>query len=219
MHHLDGWVKRDQLDVTCFIISLRNAQHVSGVNTSILRSLRLMCWVITWVALIWFDVCWSYVVVWLWWCGIRMQAEAVVLCILLHLQTIPSCSISFRIGSAFHKTNSTQSAVIKRTCRHVHVHVNYIAWWWSFRHTQFSSLPQMVLYNKTLNYKLFVVANMSSPRFRLFSNMLSSSADETGRKPVKITGTRRAAGGPAGSDYVAYVFVSLLVSLFVDRTN
>ena len=75
VHHLDSWVKGDQLDATCFI-SLLNAQHVSDVNTSILRSLRLMCWVITWVALIWFDVCWCYVVVSLWWCGIRMQAEA-----------------------------------------------------------------------------------------------------------------------------------------------
>jgi len=28
--------------------------------------------------LLWFDVCWCYVVVWLWWCGIRMQAEALV---------------------------------------------------------------------------------------------------------------------------------------------
>jgi len=28
---------------------------------------------------IWFGVCWCYVVVWLWWCGIRMQAEALVL--------------------------------------------------------------------------------------------------------------------------------------------
>ena len=43
VHHLDSWVKRDQLDVTCFIISLLNAQHVSDVNTSILMSLRLMC--------------------------------------------------------------------------------------------------------------------------------------------------------------------------------
>jgi len=41
---LVSWVKRDQLDVTCFIISLFNAQHVSDVNTSILRSLRLICW-------------------------------------------------------------------------------------------------------------------------------------------------------------------------------
>jgi len=78
VHHLDSWVKRDRLDVTCFIISVSNAQHVSDVNTSILRSLRLICWVISWVVLIWFDVCWCYVVVWLGWCGIRMQAEALV---------------------------------------------------------------------------------------------------------------------------------------------
>ena len=70
------WIKRDQLDVTCFIISLFNAQHVSDVNTSILRSLRLICWVISWVVLLWFVVCWFYVVDWLGWCGIRMQAEA-----------------------------------------------------------------------------------------------------------------------------------------------
>jgi len=57
VHHLDSWIKRDQLDVTCFIISLFNAQHVSGVNTSIVRSLRLICWVISWVVLLWFDVC------------------------------------------------------------------------------------------------------------------------------------------------------------------
>jgi len=79
VHHLDSWVKRDQLDVTCFIISLFNARHVSDVNTSIFRILRLICWVISWVVLIWFDVCWCYVVVWLWWCGIRMQVEALVL--------------------------------------------------------------------------------------------------------------------------------------------
>ena len=69
------WIKRDQLDVTSFIISLFNAQHVSDVNTSILRSLRLICWVISWVVLLWFDVCWCYVMVWLGWCGIRMRAS------------------------------------------------------------------------------------------------------------------------------------------------
>ena len=45
----DGWVKRDQLDATCFIITLFSAQHVSDVNTSILRSLRLIRWVTSWV--------------------------------------------------------------------------------------------------------------------------------------------------------------------------
>ena len=78
VHRLDSWLKRDQLDVTCFIISLFNAQHVSDVNTSILRSLRLICWVISWVVLLWFGVCWCYVVVRLWWCGIRMQASACI---------------------------------------------------------------------------------------------------------------------------------------------
>ena len=82
VHHLDSWIKRDQLDVTCFIMSLFNAQHFSDVNTSILRSLRLICWVISWVVLLWFGACWCYVVVWLGWCGIGMQAEA-LLCIRL----------------------------------------------------------------------------------------------------------------------------------------
>ena len=41
MHHLDSWIKIDQLDVTCFIISLFTAQLVSNVSTSIFRSLRL----------------------------------------------------------------------------------------------------------------------------------------------------------------------------------
>jgi len=65
-----SWIKRDQLDVTYFFISLFNAQHVSDVNTSKLRSLLFICWVISWVVLLWFDVCWCYVVVWLGWCGV-----------------------------------------------------------------------------------------------------------------------------------------------------
>jgi len=61
-----------------FLFQLLNAQHVSDVNTSILRSFRLICWVISWVVLLWYDVCWCYVVVWLGLCGILMQAEALV---------------------------------------------------------------------------------------------------------------------------------------------
>ena len=49
VHHLDSWVKRDQLDATCFIITLFSAQHVSDINTSILRSLRLIRRVTSWV--------------------------------------------------------------------------------------------------------------------------------------------------------------------------
>jgi len=74
-----SWIKTDQLDVTCFIISLFTAQHVSNVSTSILWSLRLICRVISCVVLLWFDVCWCYGVVRLGWSGIWMQAEALVL--------------------------------------------------------------------------------------------------------------------------------------------
>jgi len=57
---LTSWIKRAQLDVTCFIISLFTAQHVSDVKTSILMSLRLIWWVISRVVLFWYDVCWCY---------------------------------------------------------------------------------------------------------------------------------------------------------------
>jgi hypothetical protein len=38
LQSLPNWIKRDQLDVTCFFISLFHAQHVSNVNTSIHRA-------------------------------------------------------------------------------------------------------------------------------------------------------------------------------------
>jgi len=83
-----SWIKIDQLDVTCFIISLFNDQHVLNASTSILRSLRLICWVISWVVLLWFDVCWCYVVVWLGWCGV-VSGCRLKLCISLHKDTTP----------------------------------------------------------------------------------------------------------------------------------
>jgi len=49
MRHFDRWVKRNQFDVTCFIITLFSAEHVLDVNTSILRSLRLIRRVTSWV--------------------------------------------------------------------------------------------------------------------------------------------------------------------------
>jgi hypothetical protein len=74
----EGCIKRDQLDVTCFFISLFSAQHVSDINTSILRSLRVIYGVISWDVLLWYDACWCYVVVWMGWCGIRIQASACI---------------------------------------------------------------------------------------------------------------------------------------------
>ena len=75
VHHLDSSVKRNQLDATYFII-LFNAQHVSDVNTSIFRSLRLIR--SYFMGCIWFGVCWRSVSVWLWWCGVFMQSEALM---------------------------------------------------------------------------------------------------------------------------------------------
>ena len=46
------WIKRDQLDVTCYFISLFNAQYVPDVNTSILRSLRLICYFVGCIVLV-----------------------------------------------------------------------------------------------------------------------------------------------------------------------
>ena len=42
VHFLNSWIKIDQLDVTCFVISLFTAQLVSNVSTSIFRNLRLI---------------------------------------------------------------------------------------------------------------------------------------------------------------------------------
>jgi hypothetical protein len=38
----DIWITIGQIDVTCFIISLFTAQHISNVSTSIFKSLRLI---------------------------------------------------------------------------------------------------------------------------------------------------------------------------------
>ena len=69
-------MKINQLDVTCFIISLFTVQHVSNVSTSIFATYYGF---ISCVVLLWFDVCWCYGVVRLGWCGFLMEAEALVL--------------------------------------------------------------------------------------------------------------------------------------------
>ena len=43
-----------------------------------LQELATYCGFITCVVLLWFDVCWCYGVVRLGWCGVLMQAEAVL---------------------------------------------------------------------------------------------------------------------------------------------
>ena len=50
-----------------FLFHVLCAQHVSDINISIIRSLRLFCWIITLVVCFWFDVCWFFSVVCLEW--------------------------------------------------------------------------------------------------------------------------------------------------------
>ena len=72
-------VKRNQLDATCFIITLFSAQHVSDVNTSILRSLRLIR--SYFMDCIWFGVCWRSVSVWLSVCSLKHDCSSASDCI------------------------------------------------------------------------------------------------------------------------------------------
>ena len=69
MHHLDSWIKIDQL----MSLALFFAQHVSNASTFTFRSLQLCVGI-----LLWFDVCWCYGVVRLGWCGNLMQAAATI---------------------------------------------------------------------------------------------------------------------------------------------
>ena len=62
--------------ILLFIQYSFNAQHVSAVNTTIFRSLRLTgCY---FMGGIWVGVCWRSVSVWLWRCGVFMQSEALL---------------------------------------------------------------------------------------------------------------------------------------------
>ena len=67
--HCDSWRIRDQLDVTSYYVLFHffYAQHVSDINTSIIRSLRLFCCITTLVMCSHFDVCWSFGVAGLGW--------------------------------------------------------------------------------------------------------------------------------------------------------
>jgi len=50
-----------------FLFHFLCAQHVSDINISIIRSLRLFCWITTLVVCSWFEVCWCSGVVGLAW--------------------------------------------------------------------------------------------------------------------------------------------------------
>ena len=51
MHHCNSWRMKDQLDVTCYFISLHICSNVLDINISTIRSLRPCCWITTSVVL------------------------------------------------------------------------------------------------------------------------------------------------------------------------
>jgi len=77
-----GWGIRDQLDVTSYyaLFNFFYAQHVSDINTSIIRSLRLFYWTTTLGACSCFDVCWSFGVAGLRWYQCGRPATRMVPC-------------------------------------------------------------------------------------------------------------------------------------------
>jgi hypothetical protein len=85
--HFDSWITIDQLDVTCFIISLFTVQHVSSVSTSIFRSLRHI--VILFRVLYCFGSMCVGVTVWFGWGGVVSLCR-LKHCFILYRDTTPS---------------------------------------------------------------------------------------------------------------------------------
>ena len=133
------WIKINQLDVTCFIISLFTAQHVSNVSPSIFRSLRLIVEFISCVVLLWYNVCWCYGVVRLGWWGILMQAETVLLCfILYHNPSSVYTALSDNMGGHLWASKLLITCtVIKVVPLHICFHVSYLP---EIFHSQLSSI-------------------------------------------------------------------------------
>jgi len=85
------------------------AQHVSDINISIIRSLRLFCWITTLVYCSWFGVCWSFVVVELEWYPCCSCASA------CNTDTTPTQP---HWNSNTHRTkNNTTNVVIQKNSR------------------------------------------------------------------------------------------------------
>ena len=86
------------------------AQHVSDINISIIRSLRLFCWITTLVAFFWLNMCWSFGVVGLeWYPCCRLQPLA------CNTDTTPTQP---HRNSNTHRTkNNTTNVVIQQNSR------------------------------------------------------------------------------------------------------
>jgi len=92
VHHCDSWRIRDQLDANIYSLLFHffYAQHVSDINKSIIRKLRLFYCITTLVVCSCFGVCWSFGVAGLGWypcCRLLMS-----LAILFHFSCVQHVS-------------------------------------------------------------------------------------------------------------------------------
>ena len=67
VYHCNSWKQKTNLMLLAILFHFLCAQHVSDINISIIRILRLFCWITTLVVCSWFDVCWCFGVVGLEW--------------------------------------------------------------------------------------------------------------------------------------------------------
>ena len=133
VRHLDSWMKIDHLPVTCFIISLFIAQRVSNVSTSILRSLRLICRVISWLYCSG-SMCVG-VTVWFGWGGVvslcRLQHWSASACNIISLTTYAQCSEKLRNFFYFLDSNIPPEGTILPSfafCRNNCKQVQSVVW-------------------------------------------------------------------------------------------
>ena len=84
-----SWRIRDQFDGTSYYVLFHffSAQHVSDINTSIIRSLRLLYCITTLVVCSCFDVCWSFGVAGLGWYPCSRLKPATRIYAYIHLRT------------------------------------------------------------------------------------------------------------------------------------
>jgi len=102
-------------------------QHVSDINISIIRSLRLFCWITTLVVIVLGSMCVG-VSVWLGWSGIRVAGFSLhaywsfhlklVFCMCVHVHTYTHTNIhAYLYVSVWQHTHHTQNVVIYRPDR------------------------------------------------------------------------------------------------------
>ena len=101
VRHCNSWRFKDQFDVTCYLVHFLCAQHVSDINISIIRSLRLCCSITTSVVLFSVRCVLEILCGWFW--------------VVLVLQAEPSACKMNTTQNQLHQISNTQRTENKTT--------------------------------------------------------------------------------------------------------